>query len=441
MNGPTTRLITVQAERKGVVGTPRRVVPWVTRRRGLWAMAAGVAVVLVLGGADLMWRNTNATAASGHERTATVVRGNFLSTLRLSGTSEAIETFPILAPRLAGEPAYQLTIVRLVSNGARVKRGDLLVEFDRQNEIKSYLDNGARYLALLNQIAKQQATDSAARAKDETDVHTAEDQLKTAQLEMQKLEVLSLIDQKKTRNQLEEAQASLKELQQTFKLRREEAAAGMRDLELQRDQAHRDMIHAQLNEERMAIHSPIDGVVVLHSIWKSGQFAEVQEGDQIRPGLGFMEVVDPSEMQVQAKAGQMDVLGLHPGQPAEVRLDAYPGMVLPATLETISPIGSPGQFSGKVRTFTVTFSVQAHDARLMPDLSAAVDVQLDQKKDVLLIPKDCLYVEQGQAFVRVRKGLTFEKRAVALGPENSLEVVVRSGLNTNDVVERGVFGG
>lgn len=427
-------------ERQPEVGPPPAEEPRFSRRYALWAIAAVVAAITI-GAIVYRSRTSASTTASGQERTATVVRGNFVSTLRLSGTSEAMKSFPILTPRLAGEPAQSLTIVRLVANGASVKRGDLLVEFDRQNEIKSELNNRALFLDLLRQLAKQQANASAAQGQDETNVHTAEDQLKTAQLEMQRLEVLSRIDQEKTRNQLEQAQASLKELQQTFKLRREQAAASLRDAEFQRDQARLNMLHAQQNEERMEIHSPIDGVAVLHSIPKIGQYAEVQAGDQIGPGMAFMEVINPSGMQVQARVGQMDVLRLHPQQPAEVRLDAYPGLAFPATLDTVSPIGSPGQFSSKVRTFLVMFSVQGQDPRLMPDLSAAVDVQLDQRNDVLLIPKDCVYTVQGQTFVQVKKGLGFGKRAVTLGPENYLDVVVESGLDGGDVVERGVFDG
>jgi hypothetical protein len=51
-----------------------------------------------------------------------------------------------------------------------------------------------------------------------------------------------------------------------------------------------------------------------------------------------------------------------------------------------------------------------------------------------------VFTEQAQSFVRVKTGLGFVKRAVALGPENSLEVVIESGLDAGEVVERGVLG-
>lgn len=444
MNGQTTELVGKAAEPKGPPSKKHPPQPKSLIRRYLWlialvVVAAAVAAVVF----SLLPQSQTPVSPAGPAtiRTVAAARGNFVDQLRLSGTTEAVTSFPIVAPRLAGVQGGALTIVRLLPNGAHVKRGDLLVEFDRQNEIKNYLDNRAKWMDLANQVAKQQATEGAARAKDETDIQTAEDQLKTAQLEMQKLELLSRIDQEITRQQLEEAQASLKELQQTFKWKRAQGAAELRDLALQRDQARRDMLHAQRNEERMAIRSPIDGVVVLHSIWKSGTFATVMEGDQVYPGMGFMEVVNPSEMEVTAKVSQMDVARLHIGQQAEVRLDAYPGLVFPAKLESLGPIATQGQFSDTVRNFNALFSIEKSDPKLMPDLSAAVDVELAQQKDALLVPNDCVARGKGKAFVYVKAGRGFRRQEVKPGSQNNLMTVIESGLKAGDVIKRSASKG
>jgi hypothetical protein len=50
--------------------------------------------------------------------------------------------------------------------------------------------------------------------------------------------------------------------------------------------------------------------------------------------------------------------------------------VFPGKLEEMAPIGRSGDFSSKLRTFAVVFSIIGNDAKLMPDLSAAVDVDV-----------------------------------------------------------------
>ena len=56
------------------------------------------------------------------------------------------------------------------------------------------------------------------------------------------------------------------------------------------------MQYARENAEKMTIRSPTDGLAVLNSIWKSSQMGEVQEGDEVRPGVSFMQVVNPAAM-------------------------------------------------------------------------------------------------------------------------------------------------
>lgn len=62
-------------------------------------------------------------------------------TLRVKGTTEAVRSRAILAPLLEGQQIPTLTIIRLTLSGTWVKRGDLLVEFDRQAQIRDFVDN------------------------------------------------------------------------------------------------------------------------------------------------------------------------------------------------------------------------------------------------------------------------------------------------------------
>lgn len=295
-------------------------------------------------------------------------------TIRLNGTTEAVQSSAVLAPVLAGQQMSTLTITRLARAGSRVKRGDLLAAFDRQAQMRDFIDKQADYNKLVDQVAGEQAKENVARAKDETDLKQAEDNLRKAELEIQKAEIVSRIDAEKNQENLDEAKATFEQLRGTFDLKRSAAQAAIRILEIQRDRTRQTMLHAQANADQMQIHSPIDGVIVLNSIWKQGTMGEVQEGDQVQPGQPFMQVVDPSAMQVRVLANQEDFLSLRIGQIAKVRLDAYPDLVFPGKLELEAPIGRAGDFSSRVRTFVVIFSIQGNDPKLMPDLSAAVEV-------------------------------------------------------------------
>jgi HlyD family secretion protein len=342
---------------------PRRWRRWV-------AIAAAAAVVAIV---VLIAARGKTPAISKASRSGATIP---TQVLRLKGTTEAVQSRAIVAPLLAGQQVPTLTIIRLTPAGTRVKQGDLLVEFDRQAQMRDFVDKQAEYAKLVDQVTGEQAKESAARAKDETELKTAEDNLRKTELEIQKAEIVSRIDAEKNQENLDEAKATYEQLRETFNLKRKAAQAAVRILEIQRDRTQQTMLHAQANADLMQIRSPLNGVVVLNTIWKQGTMGEVQEGDQVRPGVSFMQVVNPAAMQVRVRANQQDFPSLQVGQTAKVRLDAYPDLVFAAKLDQLAPIGEGGDFSSKLRSFVVIVAIEGNDPKLMPDLSAAVDVDV-----------------------------------------------------------------
>ena len=356
---------------------PELVPPGVGRHRRWKIWITLVAAVIVVAFSLLLLFRSRTRSNAALQQSLSVHR---TAVLRLKGTTEAIQARAILAPQLAGEHVGTLTIVHLMPGGTRVKRGDVLVEFDRQAQLRDYIDKKADFEKLVDQVAEEQAKEVAAKAKDETELTTAEDSLRKAELENEKAEIVSKIDAEKNQETYEEAKATYNQLKQTFDLKRKAAQAAIRILEIQQDRTKQTMDHAQANANLMQIHSPLDGVVVLNTIWKQGTMGEVQEGDQVRPGVAFMQVVDPSAMQVRVLANQEDFPALRAGQTARIRLDAYPDMVFSGKLDQLAPIGESGDFSAKLRSFVVIFSIQGNNPKLMPDLSAAVDVDVSNRK-------------------------------------------------------------
>jgi multidrug efflux pump subunit AcrA (membrane-fusion protein) len=418
---------------------PPLVAPEPPRERVLYMLFASVAVVAIIVG---LWvwharKGQRAETAGGATiGTARVERRTFVRTLRLSGTVEAVHSYSVLAPRLTGGDFGEMILTKLTRGGTRVKTGDLLAEFDREAQLKSFIDKQAEYRDLENQIASKKAEQEAARAHDDTELKQAEDAVGTAKLEVQRSEVVSRIDAEKNKLNLEAAEATLKQLRQTYDLKRGAAQADLRLLEIKRDRARSAMLHAKQNAEKMAVLSPLDGLVVLNPIWKGGGMGEAEEGDQIWTGFAFMQVVDPSMMEVRLRVNQLDVPYLHVGQTAQIHLDAYPDLNLPGKLEQLAAIGLSGGLSKTVRAFGAIFSIEGSDARLMPDLSASLDVALDREANALVVPREALVRKDGKSWVYVKRALGFEKHAVETGDEDDLEVVVLSGLEPGMEIER-----
>jgi multidrug resistance efflux pump len=298
--------------------------------------------------------------------------------LRLHGTVEPIRSYPVFVPRLSGSNANSLVITHLARPGTQVRKGDLLVEFDSQAQIKTAHDREAEYLDFVEQINKLRADQLSARAHDEAALNQADNAVKSAELDVSTNDVRAQIDAEKNQLMLEEMRAHLVALRRTSDLRRHAEAADLRLLEIQRDRAKNAWLHAQQNATKMRIASPLDGLVALKTTWKNGSFGEVQEGEDTRPGVPIMEVVDPTAMRVRAKINQADIERMRVGQSATITLDSYPSREFHAKLDQLSPIAATSALSAKVRTFLAIFSVAEPDPHLLPDLAAAIDVDLSQ---------------------------------------------------------------
>lgn len=404
-------------------------------RKRIIIIALILAVVLVVSVLARL-RSTSGQAAGSETSTSVVTKKDFARHVRVHGIVEAVESHTIAAPRLSGQGLNSLIITRLVKGGAAVHQGDVLVEFDRQAQLKNVLDKEAEYKGLVAQISKKQAEQAAARAADETELKKAEDAQKTAELEVKKNEIVSRIDAEKNIQNLEQAKATLQQLTQTFDLKRQAAKAELRILEIQRDRALTAMKWAQSNTQKMLVHSSMDGVAVINSMWKGGSMSDVQEGDEVRAGFPFMQVVNPGRMHVRARVNQADIEELREGQSVHIGLDAYPELSFEGRIESIAAVAQTSAFSGKARTLLVFFSINGTDPKLLPDLSSAVDIELASKPNVLVAQRDTIFTENGKSFVKVKSGAGYEKREVKLGAANDVEQVIVSGVEKGAVLLR-----
>ena len=249
---------------------------------------------------------------------------------------------------------------------------------------------------------------------------------------------------------MEEAQAKQKQLKATFDLKRRAEQAELRILEIQRDRAFKAMKSAEDNATRMVVKSPIPGMAVLRMVWRpAGGQVEIQEGEEARPGMPIMQVVDPAAMQVRVKVNQADVHILQVGQPARITLDAYPELQFYGRVEQVTPVGTTSMLTTRVRNFVAIVSIQGSHPKLLPDLSAAVDVELERKNNVIVVPRDAIVLarrssqseggrEKDTFTVRVLDGDSARSRTVTLGAMNDYEVIVASGLEPGMMVQRHV---
>jgi hypothetical protein len=250
--------------------------------------------------------------------------------------------------------------------------------------------------------------------------------------------MLPKIQAEKNAQAFEQAEAHLGQLKTTYDLKRRAAVADIEVLRIRRAKAESAMKQAEANASRMEIRSPINGLAVIKTMWKSSNMSEILEGEEVRPGVPILDIVNPDMMRIRARVNQVDINELESGQPVQVGLDAYPELTFGGRIAQISPLGVTSSLSPKIRQFIVLMSLDGSHPNLMPDLTAAADVELERVRAAIVVPRDAVRYEGAKAFVRVKSGNGFEDRQVTAGARSATEVVIVSGLEEGAVVERNV---
>jgi biotin carboxyl carrier protein len=306
--------------------------------------------------------------------------------LRLTGTVEAVRSRAVPAPRLRGASTLMI-VTYLICAGTRVEPGDLLVVFDRQEQERLAFEALAEVADLEGQIAKKGADQRAAEAKDQTELVAARNDVARARLAVQTNDLIAPVEAEKNTLGLEQAQARLAQLETTYTLKREAAAADIEILEIRRKRAVRSLEHAESNADLMEIRAPFAGLVVIKTMYRSGAgYVQITEGDEVRAGYAIVDIVDTSAMQVRARVNQADAHLVQAGQPARIRLDGFPELEFDGVVEQVNPLATSSAVSQDVRSLTAIVSIEGSDEQLLPDLTASVEVLPAEAPPAAVVP-------------------------------------------------------
>jgi multidrug resistance efflux pump len=299
-------------------------------------------------------------------------------TVRATGIIRAVHSQTVLVPRIEGLGG-NLTLATMAENGVMVSPGDSLATFDRANEVKLLLEAQTKFDDLGHQIEQKRALNNSNAEKRVADLQQAQADLKKAEIESRKGPVLSAIDQEKNQVKLEDARAHVASLEKSGQFREIGERAELRILELQRDRQGVAVARQTRNSDRLTVKAPIRGMVALENIWRNNSMGHAQEGDQIWPGSPLLKLFDPSAMAVEVAVGEPDGAVLVPGARATVHLDAFPELTFTAHFESASPVAT-SPLDTSMKTFAARFVIDQNDPRLLPDLSAAVDIEVRPTK-------------------------------------------------------------
>jgi HlyD family secretion protein len=255
-----------------------------------------------------------------------------------------------------------------------VRPGDVIAEFDDTSQVRLARDAASKYDDLLHQVEQKKAEHVTNAEKRALELVQAQADLRKAEIDIRKGPILSQIEQQKNQVKLQEAQAHVASLRCSGRAHDTAEEAETQILELQRDRQKIALDRAGNNMRKLTIRAPIGGMIAIQNVWRQGAMGHAAEGDQLWPGSPIARLFDPSEMEVDVNISEADRAVLSHLRKATIHLDAFPSVVLSAHFDSASPVAT-SNLGVPVKNFAGRFVIDQSDPHVLPDLSAAVDVE------------------------------------------------------------------
>lgn len=162
----------------------------------------------------------------------------------------------------------------------------------------------------------------------------------------------------------------------------EEASYKLKNAKASLDQRKSDVSRAKTNLSYASIYSPIDGVVISRSV----EIGQTVAASYNTPTL-FTIAKDLKEMQLEVDVDEADIGQVKAGQNVTFTVDAYPdekfsGVVTQVRLEPVE--------TSNVITYTVIVKADNPQGKLMPGLTASVEIFTLQLKNIKTVEAKAL---------------------------------------------------
>lgn len=176
--------------------------------------------------------------------------------------------------------------------------------------------------------------------------------------------------------------------------------------------------------EDNVIRAPFDGQIT---------FTRGRAGSQARAFNEVIGIADPSDLIIEVRIAEQDQSKMSVGQPAEVALDAFPGVKFDGSVSEI-PRTIVTQTGQTVRLPDAKVEVNFEGQEVRMGMLARVNITLQVKDDVLKVPVTSLRDLNERTFVETVVNEQRRSLPIVTGIRSDSEVEILSGLDEGQMI-------
>ncbi|MBC7082693.1 MAG: HlyD family secretion protein [Bacillota bacterium] len=230
-----------------------------------------------------------------------------------------------------------------------------------------------------------------------------------------------------TAEQLEMARAQVKEAEIALAMAHEREVSREKSRQAARarlEQARANLVLIETELARTSITAPGNGTIIS---------VLVKSGAVVTDGMPVATLARPGGVRVRARVDETDITAVAVGQRATFTTDALAGTEFSGRVAEIAPAAVT---DGTIPRFPVLIDVDGAPSRLLPGMSADVEIATYSKPDALVVPLQAVLEKDGKKvlFVVDQESSTAKEVQVVIGRESLMEAEVLEGISSGDEV-------
>jgi HlyD family secretion protein len=389
-------------------------------------------VIILLAGSGVVLGAVRLGKRTPTVPTIEVKRGEFLDSTQFRGEVKALKSVSISAPAEAGD----LQIVKVPAEGAPVKAGDVIVEFDKTKTEQDLAQFRSALKSAEAEIAQARAQARISEEEDKTAVLKARYDVEGAKLEASKQEIVSKIEGQEAKLKLADAEQKLQEAETKQKSDQALHQATIESKIQASKKSQFDVRRAERALSQMTLRAPSAGIISLLQHWSGSNMTTYHPGDRAWPGAPIAELPDATTLRISARIDETERGRLAAKQSVTVQLNAIPDRQFTGHIEQISSIATMDFSSGWpiTRNFNLEISLDQTDPRIKPGISGQVTVLVDRVANAITIPAQAIFQRSGQNVAYVWRGTQFEERTIDVARRSGDKILVAKGVSAGDQV-------
>jgi len=364
--------------------------------------------------------------------TAQVKKGDFISEVIVSGEVQSTSLTKIKGPsNLRKFKLRDIKIQDLIPEGTVIKAGDYVGRLDPSGVNEQIIDAQLNLETAESKYTQQKLDTTLSLKQNRNSIKDMLFSIEETKLELKQSIYEPPATIKKLEIKVEKLERDIRESREDYSIKQRQARAKMIEVGTEVSKFKKKLKDLTDLRSSFTIHSESPGMLTYVKSW-NGEKKKV--GSSISPwDPSIASLPDLTKMESKTYANEVDIRQIKKDLTVKIGFDAFPDIELDGIITDVANVGEKKRGSD-IKVFQVLIKLNEINDNIKPGMTTSNRILTNKIENVLMVPLESVFSKDTISYVFLKNGYSIEKKQIELGLSNNNQVIVKTGLEENQIV-------